>query len=300
MTFACEYNNVIKKFPDFTLGPLSFTLEPGTVLGFVGPNGSGKTTTMQCLVGLLRPDEGEINVFGRGNDLNHPGWKQDIGYVGDIQVFYERWTGMQNLRFLCQFYPNWSFKQAEELAGRFRLPLDKRAKDLSTGNRVKLSLVAALAHSPRLLLLDEPTTGLDPVVRTEVLDVLFEILEKGDRAIFYATHILPEISRLADELAFIETGSIWLRAPKEDLLERWRRVAFQLDRDKVSLDTIVSHRREGKKHLVVSADYERTIGQLKSLGAEHIEARRMSVDEIAVQILRGGKNVAAVANGNNL
>ena len=221
MIYAFKYTNVRKRFPDFMLGPLHLDLEPGTVLGFVGPNGSGKTTTMQCLVGLLRPDEGEIEVFGRRNDLNHPEWKQDIGYVGDIQVFYERWSGMRNLQFISQFYPNWSFKRVEDLARRLRLPLDKQAKSLSTGNRVKLSLVAALAHSPRLLMLDEPTTGLDPVVRTELLDVLFEILESGDRAIFYATHILPEISRLADELAFIESGSVWLRTPKEDLLERW-------------------------------------------------------------------------------
>jgi ABC-2 type transport system ATP-binding protein len=300
MIYAFEYTNVRKRFPDFTLGPLHLHLEPGTVLGFVGPNGSGKTTTMQCLVGLLRPDQGEIEVFGRRNDLNHPEWKQDIGYVGDIQVFYERWSGMRNLRFLSQFYDNWSFKKAEELARRLQLPLEKPAKNLSTGNRVKLSLVAALSHSPRLLLLDEPTTGLDPVVRTELLDVLFEILETGDRAIFYATHILPEISRLADELAFIESGSVWLRTPKEDLLERWRRILFSLDRDKVSLDSIVSHRREGRKHQVVSADFQRTLDQLKAMGAVQIEAQRMSVDEIAVQLLRGGKNVAAVANGNHL
>ena len=300
MTNAFEYIDVIKRFPDFTLGPLNLSLEPGTVLGFVGPNGSGKTTTMQCLAGLLLPDKGGIKVFGRENDLNHPEWKQAIGYVGNIQVFYERWTGRRNLQFLSQFYTNWSFIKVEELARRFQLPLDKRAKDLSTGNRVKLSLVAALAHSPRLVLLDEPTTGLDPVVRTEVLEVLFEILETGDRAIFYATHILPEISRLADELAFIESGSVWLRTPKEDLLERWRKIIFRLDQESIPLDSVVSDRSEGNKHLVVSADYERTLGQLKAMGAVEIEARRMSVDEIAVQILRGGKNVAAVANGNKI
>lgn len=300
MNNAFEYIRVKKQFPGFTLGPLNLTVQPGTMLGFVGPNGSGKTTTMQCLVGLLRPDEGDIKVFGRPNDLSHPEWKQDIGYVGDIQVFYERWSGMRNLQFLSQFYHNWSFKKAEDLARRFQLPLEKKAKDLSTGNRVKLSLVAALAHSPRLLLLDEPTTGLDPVVRTEVLDVLFEILESGDRAIFYATHILPEISRLADELAFIDNGTIWLRTPKEDLLERWRKITFRLSQEKPRLNSVVSQRREGLNHLVVSADYEDTLRQLKDMSAENIEVNRMSVDEIAVQILRGGKNVAAAANGNGL
>jgi ABC-2 type transport system ATP-binding protein len=198
MEKAFQYKDMIKTFPGFKLGPLNLELEPGTVLGLIGPNGAGKTTSLQCLVGLLRADSGEMRIFGCPNDLNWPAWKRDIGYVGDIPVFYERWTGHQNLRFISQFYPNWSDEKAAELANRFQLPLDKRAKDLSTGNRVKLSLISAMAHSPRLLLLDEPTSGIDPVVRTEVLDVLFEVLETGERAIFYTTHILPEISRLAD------------------------------------------------------------------------------------------------------
>lgn len=293
MEKAFQYKDVIKTFPGFKLGPLSLELQPGTVLGLVGPNGAGKTTAIQCLVGLLRADSGEMRVFGRMNDLNHPEWKRDIGYVGDMHVFYERWTGEQNLRFLSQFYPSWSDDKAAELAKRFQLPLDKRAKDLSTGNRVKLSLVSALAHSPRLLLLDEPTSGIDPVVRTEVLDVLFEVLETGERAIFYTTHILPEISRLADELAFIDQGQVWLRTPKENLSERWRKITFRLVADSIDLDSVVSHRREGNDHQVISSDFKTTLRQLQELGAENVLDTRMSIEEIAVQILKGGKGVAS-------
>jgi len=293
MEKAFTYTNMIKTFPDFKLGPLNFDLESGTVLGFVGPNGAGKTTTIHCLVGLLRADSGEMTVFGRANNLNKPEWKLDIGYVGEIHVFYERWNGHQNLNFLSQFYPNWSKERASALARRFNLPLDKRAKDLSTGNRVKLSLVAALAHSPRLLLLDEPTSGIDPVVRAEVLDVLFEILETGDRAIFYATHVLPEISRLADELAFIDHGQVWFRTPKEDLTEKWRKIYFTLARDDVRLAAIVHHEREGDRHQVVCSDCASILVQLKELGAENIQENPMSIEEIAVQILKGGRNVEA-------
>jgi len=235
-----------------------------------------------------------MEIFGHSNDLNKPDWKLDIGYVGDIQVFYERWTGQQNLAFLSQFYPNWSNERARELAIRFNLPLYKRAKDLSTGNRVKLSLVAALAHSPRLLLLDEPTSGIDPVVRSEVLDVLFEILETGERAIFYATHILPEISRLADELAFIDDGMVWLRTPKEDLTESWRKITFLLAVNDIELKSTVSHRREGPNHQIVSTDFEATLQNLRELGARNIQESRMTIEEIAVEILKGGANVATV------
>ena len=293
MEKAFQYKDVVKTFPDFQLGPLDLELEPGIVLGLVGPNGAGKTTSIQCLVGLLRADHGEMRVFGKPNDLNKPVWKRDIGYVGDVHVFYERWSAEQNLRFRSQFYPGWSDKIEADLAKRFRLPLDKRVKDLSTGNRVKLSLVSALAHSPRLLLLDEPTSGIDPVVRSEVLDVLFEVLETGDRAIFYTTHILPEISRLADELAFIDEGQIWLRLPKEDLNERWRRITFRLSGENINLESTVSHRREGNDHQVVSSDSEATLRQLRKLGAENVQDMRMSIEEIAVQILKGGKDVAS-------
>jgi ABC-2 type transport system ATP-binding protein len=292
MEKAFQYKNVIKTFPEFELGPIDLDLEPGTVLGFVGPNGSGKTTTIQCLVGLLRADSGEMSVFGRPNDLNHPEWKLDIGYVGDVQVFYERWTGEKNLQFLSQFYPNWSIDKVKSLSQRFRLPLKKRAKDLSTGNRVKLSLVSALAHSPRLLLLDEPTSGIDPVVRAEVLDVLFEILETGERAIFYTTHILPEISRLADELAFIDDGKIWLRTPKENLIDKWRKISFRLSKDALQLESVVDHRHDKDSHQVISSNFDVTLQHLRELGAENIQVNRMSIDEIAVQLLKRGKNVA--------
>jgi ABC-2 type transport system ATP-binding protein len=291
MEKAFQYRDVVKTFPDFKLGPIDLELDQGTVLGLVGSNGAGKTTMMQCLVGLLRADSGEMRVFGQPNNLNRPEWKLDIGYVGDVQVFWEGWTAARNLRFMSQFYPDWSDRKAAELAERFRLPLNKRAKDLSTGNRVKLSLIMALAHSPRLLLLDEPTAGMDPVVRAEVLDVLFEILETGERAILYATHILPDISRLVDELAFIDNGQIWLRTPKEELSDRWRKVTFRLANDNVELDGAISHRREGADHQIISYNFPATLKQLKELGAENVQEIHLGIEEIAVQILKGGRNV---------
>lgn len=292
MNSAFELKNVLKTYPEFQLGPLNFELEPGTVLGYIGPNGSGKTTTMHCLVGLVKADSGNMTVFGRKNDPNKPDWKFDIGYVGDVHVFYENWTAEKNLKFLSQFYPNWSDKRVAELATRFDLPLKKKAKELSGGNRVKLSLVAALAHSPKLLLLDEPTSGLDPVVRTEVLDTLFEVLEDGERSIFYSTHILTDISRLADELAFLSNGQIIQRTAKDDLVDVWRKVSFRLSGDKIKAAGIISHKQEGADHQIISSDFEKTLADLKKMGAENIQDNRMTIDEIAVQILKGVKNVA--------
>jgi len=293
--FRCA--GTVKKYPEFQLGPLNLELEPGTVLGYIGPNGSGKTTTLHCLTGLVKADSGEIEIFGRRNDLLKPAWKFDIGYVGDEHVFYERWSGYKNLKFIAQFYPDWSDKLAETLAKRFEIPLNKPAKELSKGNRVKLSLIAALAHSPKLLLFDEPTSGLDPVVRSEVLDVLFEIMESGERAIFYSTHILSDINRLADELAFIIDGRIVLRTAKDDLTDRWRNISFRLAEEHVRLDATVSVHKAGQDHQAVSYDSEATLRQLKAIGAENIQENRMSIDEIAVQILKGEKGNVETSQG---
>lgn len=293
MTPAFKFNEVIKTYPGFQLGPLNLELEAGMVLGYIGPNASGKTTTMHCLSGLVKVDSGAMEVFGRRNDPNKPEWKFDIGYVGDVHVFYENWTGEKNLNFLSQFYPKWSAKLARDLANRFDLPLDKKTKTLSSGNRVKLSLVSALAHSPRLLLLDEPTAGLDPVVRTEVLDTLFEVLEDGERAIFYSTHILSDISRLADDLAFLDNGTIKLRIAKDDLTDNWRKISFRFSGNNIKFEATVRHWQEGTDHQLISSDYQATLRQLAELGAENILENRMTIDEIAVQILKGGENVAS-------
>jgi ABC-2 type transport system ATP-binding protein len=228
-----------------------------------------------------------MKVLGRKNDPNKPAWKYDIGYVGDAHVFYERWSAEKNLKFLSQFYPNWSDDRAKELAKRFSLPLNKKAKDLSGGNRVKLSLIGALAHSPKLLLLDEPTSGLDPVVRTEVLDTLFEVLESGERAIFYSTHILSDISRLADELAFLDNGQVIQRTSKDDLIEQWRKISFRLEKEIEGLQGVVQFKREGKDYQVITSDITSTLTKIKELGANRIQENRMTIDEIAVQILKG-------------
>lgn len=286
MTKAFEFENVTKNYPEFKLGPLNLELIPGTVLGYIGPNGSGKTTTMHCLVGLVKADNGKMKIFGKENNPNKIDWKFDIGYVGDVHVFYENWTAEKNLKFLKPFYPNWSDQLVNKYVKRFNLPLNKKAKELSGGNRVKLSLISALAHSPKLLLLDEPTSGLDPVVRREVLDTLFEILEDGERAIFYSTHILSDISRLADELAFLVDGQVTLRKEKEELIEKWRKFTFKLDQNNIEYNSTVRHNQDGKTHQIISTDYSVTLQQLKELGAENLQETRLSIDDIAVEIMK--------------
>ena len=232
------------------------------MVGLVGPNGAGKTTTLDCVVGLVAPDAGGAEIFGRFHRPQDVTWKRDIGYVGEEHGFYGRWTAAKNLRAIGGLRPGWSEARVSRLVERFELPLETRAAELSKGNRTKLALIAALGHGPRLLLLDEPTSGLDPVVRSELLDVLWEILEDGEAAILYSTHVLSDISRLADELVFLRSGQILQRSQKEALTEAWRRISFRLDLDDVALEDAVGHQRVGANHQAISADHDSTLQQL--------------------------------------
>jgi ABC-2 type transport system ATP-binding protein len=293
---AVHLDGLTKTFPGFRLGPIDLVLEPGTVLALVGPNGAGKTTTLNCIAGLVVPDGGGAEVFGAPVGPNHTDYRRDIGYVGEEIGFFRRWTAARNLSFLADQMPGWSNARATSLADRFGLPLDKPVNKLSRGNQTKLALVAALAHSPRLLLLDEPTAGLDPVVRAEVLDVLWEVTEDGEHAVLYSTHVLSDINRLADELVFLRDGRIVMRTGREELGESWRRVSFRLGADEIELPGVVEHRRVRTEHQVITSDAEATLRRLDEIGAEAVEASRMTVDEIAVQILKEGHHVARAAD----
>ena len=291
-TPAARLSGLTKNFVGFQLGPLDLTLEPGTVLALVGPNGAGKTTTLNCMAGLMVPDEGGTEVYGSPVHPARPEYRRDVGYVGEESGFFQRWTAGRNLDYLARLLPGWSQDRAHRMADRIALPLSTQVNKLSRGNRTKLALVAALAHGPRLLLLDEPTAGLDPVVRAEVLDLLWEITEDGEHAVLYSTHVLSDISRLADELAFLRDGQIVLRTGRDELSESWRRVSFRLQDANVELSGVVEHRRVRTEHQVITRNAEATLKQLTELGAEAVEVSRMSVDEIAVQILKEGHHVA--------
>ena len=292
-TVAARLTGLTKRYPGFQLGPIDLVLEPGTVLALVGPNGAGKTTTLNSMAGLLVPDDGGTEVYGLAVDPARPEYRRQVGYVGEESGFFQRWTAARNLDFMSRLLPGWSADRARRLAERFALPLDKPVNKMSRGNRTKLSLVAALGHEPRLLLLDEPTSGLDPIVRSQVLDVLWEIAEDGEHAVLYSTHVLSDISRLADELAFLKEGQIVLRSRQDELNERWRQVSFRLQNQSVELDGVVEHRRVRAEHQVITRNAPATLQQLAELGAEAVEVSRMSVDEIAVQILKEGHHVAS-------
>ncbi len=220
-TPTIRISNLRKRYPGFELQDVSFTLPRGYVMGLVGPNGAGKTTIIKLIMNLIRPDGGEINVFGLDHRAHEAEIKAMDGWVYDVPPFYGDVPLKDTKRAIALFYPKWNEDLFHELLAQFQLPLRKKVKSLSNGMRTKLALALALSHDADLLVLDEPTTGLDPVFRRELLHGLSDLLQDERKSILFSTHITTDLERIADFVTFIRDGRVTLSTSREELMERW-------------------------------------------------------------------------------
>ncbi len=219
---AIELSHVTKHFPGFTLQDLSLTVPSGTICGLVGENGAGKSTTIRLLMGALRPDSGRCTVLGA--DSASPEFlslKEDIGVVLDEAYFPESLNALQVGVVMAKTYRRWDGKQYQNYLTRFGLPEKKPFKDFSRGMKMKLAIAVALSHSPRLLVLDEATAGLDPIVRDEVLEIFNEITREEDHSIMISSHMLSDLETLCDYIAFLHQGRLLFCDEKDRLLEEY-------------------------------------------------------------------------------
>ncbi len=216
-----ELKNVVKTFVDFRINGVSFSLEPGYIMGFIGANGSGKTTTIKLIMNLLHLDGGEIKVFGLDSRRQEQRVKQRIGFVYDDNHFYEELTIVQMTRVVAPFYQNWDWDTYNHYVDRFALPAAKKIKTFSRGMKMKYALAVALSHKAELLIMDEPTSGLDPIVRSELLDVLSEVIQDESCSVLFSSHITSDLDRVADYVTLIHQGNILFSTSKEDLFERY-------------------------------------------------------------------------------
>lgn len=215
---------VSKRYPHFLLDNISLELPEGSILGFIGANGAGKSTTIRILMGLVHQDSGSVRVLGHTMPAEQTTARLDIGYVSEDMRLYGAATLAWHMSFIASIYPRWNQAYAEKLLRRFDLKPQQKIKGLSHGQRVKAALLLALAREPRLLVLDEPTTGLDPVARREVLGELMSVLSDEGRTIFFSSHNTLDVEQISDRIAFIDRGRLIAFDEKEDLLDRWRRV----------------------------------------------------------------------------
>lgn len=203
-----EIKHITKSYPSFKLDDVSFSIEEGSICGFIGRNGAGKTTTLKGIMGLIHLDEGEIHVFGHnmldGEDDN----RQDISFsLSELNYFTEVKIGKLT-EVTKRFYKNWNEETYEKICKKFNLDQNKRVKELSSGMKVKYGLAVALSHKAKLLIFDEPTSGLDPVSRDEILDIFKSVVKDGKRSILFSTHITSDLEKCADHIVYIRKGKI--------------------------------------------------------------------------------------------
>ena len=219
---AIELSHINKSFGDFAIRDLNLTVPSGTICGLVGENGAGKSTTIRLLMGALRPDSGTASVLG--TDVSSPEFrevKEDVGVVLDEAYFPESLNAVQVGKIMAATYRRWDQKLYDGYLKRFDLPPSKQFKDFSRGMRMKLAIAVALSHQPKLLVLDEATAGLDPIVRDEVLDIFNEFTREEDHSILISSHILSDLEKLCDYIAFVHQGNLLFCEEKDRLLEEY-------------------------------------------------------------------------------
>lgn len=221
MELSLEARNVTKKYSGFTLQDVSFSLPKGSIMGFIGENGAGKTTTVKLILNLIRRDSGIILINGLDNRSDEKAVKQQLGVVLDESNFHESMKPGDVSKIMANIFDNWNCAEFDRLLGQFELPKNKTVKEYSKGMKMKLSIAAALAHDPKLLILDEPTGGLDPVARSEILDIFLDFIQREDRSILFSSHITNDLEKVADYITFLHQGRVVLSDSKDNLIDRY-------------------------------------------------------------------------------
>ena len=260
----------------------------GSIYGFLGRNGAGKTTTIRMMMGLARPTSGAASIFGLS-------WPQDglailtrTGYVAEKKLLFESMTGNELVRFNRPYFPRWSGELAAKYARQLEIPMDRAFKKLSLGNRTKLCLLLALAQGAELLILDEPTAGLDPVVMDELLSVLVEDYASEGRTIFVSSHILAEVEKVADWVGIIHEGRLLLEASLEDIRADYRRVTASGNNLPVGQSPrVVSTRASGSiTEYYVRSEAEQFAAELRRQGATILDIAPLNLEQIFLQLVR--------------
>ena len=281
---AIELSHINKSFGDFAIRDLNLTVPSGTICGLVGENGAGKSTTIRLLMGVLRPDSGTASVLGA--DVSSPEFrdvKEDVGVVLDEAYFPESLNAVQVGKIMAATYRQWDQRLYDSYLKRFDLPEKKQFKDCSRGMRMKLAIAVALSHQPKLLVLDEATAGLDPIVRDEVLDIFNEFTREEDHSILISSHILSDLEKLCDYIAFIHKGDLLFCEEKDQLLEQYG--IFEDSRENLDClqpEAIVA--REESRYGGVRALVKR------DLAPTGFRLEKPTVEDVVLFLVKGAKN----------
>jgi ABC-2 type transport system ATP-binding protein len=282
---AIHFTGVAKAYPHFTLHDIDLEVPCGSVMGLIGANGAGKSTTIRILMGLIRQDRGSVEVLGHQMPAGEKAAKRDIGYASEDMRLYKQATLAWHMEFIRSIYPGWDAGYAEHLLRRFDLRPGQKVKGLSHGQRVKATLLLILARRPRLLILDEPTTGLDPVARQEVLGALMEALSDERRSILFSSQNTLDVEQISDRITFIDRGRIIDSGDKESYLDRWRRVRLDVPPGVIlpSFPDVIQAAGGGRMTVITTARYDPAMtGAYQDAGAIIHAVDPMTLEEIFV------------------
>lgn len=286
MNHILEIKNVNKSYDNFRLKNISFTLDKGYIMGFIGPNGAGKSTTIKLIMNLLKRDSGEIKVFGLDNIKDEREIKQKIGFIYDKNHFYDELALKNMKKIISNFYDNWNDGLYHKYIKSFDLNEDKKIKELSKGMQMKFSLALALSHDAQLIIMDEPTSGIDPIFRSEILDILMDIIQDENKAIFFSTHITTDLEKIADYITLINDGNLLFSKSKEEVLDNYSIVkgSNEILTEELKKKFIgIKNNKFGFEALTLEA-----IGIRKDYG-ERLMIERPTIDDIMLYTYRGNK-----------
>ena len=264
MDAILQVENLTKHYPDFTLDHVSLSVPKGTIMGLIGENGAGKSTTINAILDLIHKDDGVVTFWGQ--ELSSAKQlKEDIGVVFDGINFYETLTPAKVGKIAKAVYSRWDNRLYKDYLKRFQLPTDKEIKQMSKGMKVKLCIAVALSHKPKLLILDEATSGLDPVMRDDILDVFLEFVQNENHSIMMSSHITTDLEKVADYITFIHQGKVVFSKRKDDLryhygIIRCGAAIF----DQIDKQEILACRKEDYQWNVLVADKEKAKKKYKN------------------------------------
>lgn len=279
-----EITDLCKNYDDFSLKNVSFSLPRGYIMGFVGQNGSGKTTTIRSILNMSNPDCGKISVLGLDSVKDSIEIKDRTGVVFDQLYFGEHMNAKQIEKQLKPFYSKWSTETFFEYLKKFELPDNKAVGKFSKGMKMKLMITAALSHNAELIILDEPTSGLDPVARDELLDILAEFIEDENKGILFSTHITADVERIADFITVLHNGSVWFSGTKDELSEKYAVVKGDPKdiTDQLKEKMMGFHIYRNGFDALIDTEYLNEV-------PESVETEKASIDEILVYIAKEDK-----------
>ena len=290
---AIKLAGVSKSYPRFTLSDIDLELEPGHIMGFIGPNGAGKSTTIRIIMGLIRADRGRVEVLGQAMPRGQVAAKWHIGFASEDMRLYGSRTLQWHIDFCRSIYADWDEDYETSLIRRFNLRSEQKVKGLSHGERVKAGLLLVLARRPRLLVLDEPTTGLDPVARSEVLDELLDVLRDERRSVLFSSHNTNDIEQLSDEITFVDRGRIIESQDKESFLDKWRRIRVEVANgySLPELAGTVGIRQNGQLAAITTNAYDQVMTSLlEQSGATVRIVENLTLEEIFVAEVKASRS----------